>query len=137
MPTKKKELAEAKEQPKKNQPSNKIETREIDAEGKVLGRLATEIAIVLLGKDKASFKRNMVSGDKVRVVNAAKIVITGRKMEQKKYYRHSGYLGHLKETSLKDLMLKDPADVVRRAVYGMLPNNKLKKDWLKNLIIQN
>lgn len=138
------EKAEKKSQPAKLQskkpqpkPVNKKETREIDAAGKVLGRLATEIAIVLRGKDKPSFRPNLVVGDNVHVVNASKIVITGRKLEQKKYYHHTGYLGHLKEKSLKELLAKDPSDVVKRAVYGMLPDNKLRPILMKNLEIEN
>lgn len=128
------EKPQSKQPPK---PQNKRETREIDATGQVLGRLATQIAVILRGKDKPSFRPNLIVGDKVKVVNASKIVVTGRKMEQKRYYHHTGYLGHLKEKSLKELMAKDPADVVRRAVYGMLPSNKLRPTLMKNLTIEN
>lgn len=128
-----------KPQPKnQSKPQNKVViVREFDAAGQVLGRLATQIAVVLRGKDKPSFRQNLIVGDKVKVTNAAKIVVTGRKMEQKKYYHHTGYLGHLKERSLKDLMAKDPADVIKRAVYGMLPDNKLRPILMKNLEIIN
>lgn len=123
--------------PQKPLNQNKIETVEIDADGKVLGRLATEIAVILRGKNKTNFRPNIVSGEKVLVINASKIVLTGRKIEEKKYYHHTGYIGHLKETGLKELMQSNPSEVVRRAVYGMLPNNKLKKEWMKNLTVQN
>ena len=122
---------------KKQKPQNKPVTREIDATGQVLGRLATQVAVILHGKDKPTFQPNLVCGDKVKIINASKIVITGRKLEQKKYYHHTGYLGHLKEKSMKEIMAKNPADLVKRAVYGMLPANKLRKDWMKNLEIEN
>ncbi len=128
------EKPQLKHQPK---PVNKIETREIDAADQVLGRLATQIAVILRGKDKPTFRPNLIVGDKVKVINAHKIVVTGRKMEQKKYYHHTGYLGHLKEKSLKELMAKNPSEVVKRAVYGMLPDNKLRKQMMKNLEIEN
>lgn len=116
---------------------NKIETIEIDASGKVLGRLATEVAVILRGKNKATFRPNLLMGEKVKITNASKIVITGRKIEEKKYYHHTGYLGNLKTVSLKELMAKNPAEVIERAVYGMLPANKLRKEWMKNLTVEN
>jgi len=109
----------------------------MDASGQILGRFATKIADVLRGKDKPTFEPHLLMGDKVVVKNAAKIVITGNKIEQKTYYHHTGYLGHLKATTLKEIMVKDPADALRRAVYGMLPHNKLRDHWLKNLEIHN
>ena len=122
-----------------NKPVNKpeIEVKEFDAAGEVLGRLATQIAIALRGKDKPSFKPNMVVGSKVKVKNASKIVLTGRKASVKKYYHHTGYLGNLKTTSVKDLLVKNPAEIIERAVYGMLPDNKLRKEWMKNLEVTN
>lgn len=102
-----------------------------------MGRLATQVAVILRGKDKPAFRPNLICGDKVKIINASKIVITGRKMEQKRYYHHSGYLGHLKEKSMKELMAKNPAEVVCRAVYGMLPSNKLRPILMKNLEIEN
>lgn len=110
---------------------------EIDATGKVLGRLATEIATILRGKDKASFRPHLLMGEKVKVINATKIVITGRKLDEKMYYHHTGYLGHLKSVSMKELMAKNPAEVIERAVYGMLPANKLRREWMKNLSVEN
>ncbi|OGD57370.1 50S ribosomal protein L13 [Candidatus Berkelbacteria bacterium RBG_13_40_8] len=112
-------------------------TREFDASGKVLGRIASEIAIVLRGKDKPNFRPNLLVGDKVLVKNASKMIITGNKLEKKIYYHHTGYLGHLKETKMKDLMAKNPAEVLKKAVFGMLPKNKLRDIWMKNLEIEN
>ena len=123
--------------PKNDQKKNKIVERHIDASGKVLGRLASEIAVALRGKDKPSFRPYLVMGDKVIVNNASKIVITGNKLEQKTYYHHTGYLGHLKAEKLKDVMAKNPAEVLRRAVWGMLPKNKLRDRLIKNLTISN
>lgn len=114
-----------------------IETIEFDATGKVLGRLATQIATVLRGKDKPTFRPNLLMGAKVKVTNASKIVVTGRKIEEKQYYHHTGYLGHLKSVSMKELMKKNPALIVEKAVYGMLPANKLRNEWMKNLSIEN
>lgn len=105
----------------------------IDATDKVLGRLATEVASVLRGKHKPTFAPHRIEGDRVVVTNAAKIGFTGRKLEQKTYYRHTGYIGHLRSIVLKDLFAKDPADVVKRAVYGMLPNNRLRPELMKRL----
>ena len=107
----------------------------IDAKGKMLGRVATQVAELLRGKNKAIFSYNALCGEKVNVVNVGKIDFSGRKLEQKKYMSHSGYLGNLRSESLKDLFKRNPEEVLRRAVYGMLPNNKLKKEWMKNLNI--
>jgi len=117
--------------------SNIAVERQIDASGKVLGRLSTEIAVILRGKDKPSFMPNVLMGDKVVVKNASKIIITGQKLEQKEYIWHTGYLGHLKKVSLKDMMKNNPSEVLRRAVYGMLPKNKLRDKWIKNLTINS
>jgi len=102
-----------------------------------LGRLATEIAVALRGKDKPSFRPYLILGDKVVVKNASKMVITGKKLEQKVYQRHTGYLGHLKTVSMKELFLKNPSEILKKAVYGMLPKNKLRNTWMKNLTIEN
>ncbi len=99
--------------------------------------MATEIAVALRGKDKPSFRPNILVGDIVIVKNAAKMIITGNKLEKKIYYHHTGYLGHLKETKMKDLMAKNPAEVLKKAVYGMLPKNKLRNIWMHNLKIEN
>ncbi len=106
---------------------------QIDATGKVLGRLATQIAIFLQGKHKPNFDPSKDMGDFVIVKNVDKMKITGRKLEQKKYYRHSGYLGHLKEIPLKKIFLQKPSEVLKRAVMKMLPKNKLRKKMIKRL----
>jgi large subunit ribosomal protein L13 len=126
-----------KPQPQKAQNKPEIVTQEFDASGKILGRLASEIASVLRGKNKPSFRPNLVVGDKVLVKNAAKIMVTGNKLEQKMYYHHTGYLGNLKAKKLKDIMGKNPGEALERAVYGMLPKNKLRDIWMKNLKIEN
>ena len=105
----------------------------INAEGKILGRLATEISILLRGKKKPEFVNFMDSGDFVIVINAEKVNITGRKVEQKKYYSHSGYPGGLKEKTLKELLEKKPEEVIRKAVWGMIPKNKLGRAVCKKL----
>ncbi len=112
------------------------ETHTIDATGKVLGRLATEIAILLRGKHKPSFLPYKDMGDFVIVKNVKGLKVTGKKMEQKKYYRHSGYLGELKVIPLKKLFQEKPAEVLRKAVLGMLPKNKLRDKMIKRLIIE-
>lgn len=116
---------------------NKAETKAFDATGKVVGRLATEIADILRGKNKPSFRPYLSMGDKVIVSNASKIVLTGNKVEQKVYYHHTGYLGHLKTVTAKELMVKNPGEILKKAVYGMLPKNKLRDGWMKNLTINN
>ncbi|UCC40431.1 MAG: 50S ribosomal protein L13 [Candidatus Aminicenantes bacterium] len=105
----------------------------INAEGKILGRLATEISILLRGKKKPQFVNFMDSGDFVVVINAEKINITGKKIEQKKYYSHSGYPGGLKERTLEELLEKKPEEVIRKAVWGMIPKNKLGRAVFKKL----
>ena len=110
-------------------------THTIDATNKVLGRLATEIAVLLRGKDKPDFAPNKDMGDFVTVKNFSKIKITGKKFEQKIYYRHTGYLGGLKGVPLKKLFEKDPAEVLKKAVFGMLPKNKLRAKQIKRLRI--
>jgi large subunit ribosomal protein L13 len=105
----------------------------IDAEGKVLGRLATEIAVLLRGKGKPEYVDFLDSGDFVVVINAEKIKFTGKKIEQKRFYSHSGYPGGIKEKSLKDLMDRNPEEVIRKAVWGMIPKNKLGRKVHKKL----
>jgi large subunit ribosomal protein L13 len=105
----------------------------INADGKVLGRLATEVADLLRGKKKPTFVDFLDSGDFVVVINAAKIQVTGKKLEQKKYYSHTGYPGGIKEKNLKELMEQKPEDVIRKAVWGMLPKNKLNRAIHKKL----
>lgn len=105
----------------------------IDATNKSLGRLATEIAVLLMGKNKATFERHIDGGDSVNVVNFDAVKITGNKREQKTYYRHSGYPGGLKEEKLESLLERNPGEVLKRAVYGMLPKNKLRPLMIKRL----
>jgi large subunit ribosomal protein L13 len=105
----------------------------VDAAGQVLGRLATRVARVLMGKDKPEFTPHFDCGDHVVVINASKIVLTGRKIEQKVYHRHSGYPGGLKETGVKRLMDTRPDTVVREAILGMLPKNKLRAHRARKL----
>jgi large subunit ribosomal protein L13 len=105
----------------------------VDASDKILGRLASVVAHRLRGKHKPEFAPHMDLGDCIVVVNAAKVRTTGRKLDQKKYYRHSGWIGGLKETSLRDMLAKKPEDVIRKAVRGMLPKNRLGRAMLKKL----
>ena len=109
--------------------------RVMDATGNVLGRLATQIARTLQGKDKPVYTPNTLTGDYVVVVNASRVRVTGRKETQKLYYKHSGYIGNLKTFTLRDLMEKHPDRVLRLAVKGMLPSNKLGRGMLKRLKI--
>jgi large subunit ribosomal protein L13 len=105
----------------------------VDAEGLTLGRLATVVAMRLMGKHKATYTAHIDCGDNVVVVNAAKISVTGNKLEDKKYYRHSGYPGGIKERSLAEQLERDPAEVIRAAVRGMLPKNRLQDDRMNRL----
>lgn len=105
----------------------------IDAESMPLGKLAVVIADKLMGKSKVTYTPHIDNGDYVVVTNAKKIVVTGDKMVQKKYYRHSGYPGGLKELKLEEVIEKDPARAIRVAVKGMLPKNKLAAERLKRL----
>ena len=116
-------------------PVNEIEKKwyVVDAENKVLGRLASEIANRLRGKHKPTFCDFMDNGDFVIVTNADKIKLTGNKWNDKMYYRHTGFMGGLKEASAKDLMAKHPTDLLIHAVKGMLPKNKLGAAQLKKL----
>lgn len=108
----------------------------IDASGRVLGRLATEIAILLRGKHKPDFLPYKDMGDFVIVKNVGKLKITGKKLEQKKYFRHSEYIGGVKEIPLKKLFKEKPREVLRKAVLGMLPKNKLRAKQIKRLKIE-
>jgi len=105
----------------------------VDAQGAVLGRLASSIASRRRGKHNPLYTPHVDTGDWVIVVNAEKLVLTGRKLEQKKYYRHSGYIGGLKTITAKKLMEKRPEDLVRFAVKGMLPKNRLGRKLFKKL----
>ncbi|MFC2004520.1 50S ribosomal protein L13 [Chloroflexota bacterium] len=105
----------------------------IDASGKVLGRLATQLAGLLMGKHKPMFCRHLDTGDFVVVINAEKICVTGNKAKQKLYYRHSGYPGGLKSISLERMMQTHPTRVIEYAVKGMLPKNRLGDQMMKKL----
>jgi large subunit ribosomal protein L13 len=107
----------------------------VDVDNKVLGRVATEIANVLRGKNKPTFTPSVDTGDFVVVVNAAKIALTGKKMADKTYYSHSAFPGGLKEISAGKLMDKKPEELIKKAVKGMLPKNKLARHMIKKLKI--
>ena len=107
----------------------------IDASNKILGRLASEIAIILRGKHKAIFTTHMDAGDFVIVVNADKVALTGDKLDKKTYYHHSGYVGGLKETTAKEMIQKKPENLIKLAVKGMLPKTSLGRRQLKKLKI--
>ena len=111
----------------------KREWHVLDASGKVLGRLATQIAGLLMGKHKPIFSRHMDTGDYVVIINAEKVSVTGNKVKQKLYYRHSGYPGGLKSTSLERMMQTHPTRVIEHAVKGMLPHNRLRARMMKRL----
>lgn len=108
-------------------------TIKIDAKGKILGRLACEIVGLLTGKRKVSYLPNIDVGDAVLVYNVAYLKVTGRKLLQKRYFKHSGFPGGLKVTTLKEMFEKNPKFILKHAVEGMLPKNKLQKHWLKRL----
>ncbi len=114
----------------------KRETHTIDATGKVLGRLASQIAILLRGKHKPDFVPYKDMGDFVVAKNVEKLKITGKKLEEKKYFRHTGYLGGVKFIPLKKLFKEKPAEVLRKAVLGMLPKNKLRTKMIRRLKIE-
>ena len=107
----------------------------VDAEGKTLGRLASEIAKVLRGKNKPTFTPHMDCGDNVVVINAEKIAVTGKKLDQKVYYHHSGWVGGMKTATLKEKLAKKPEDVMYLAVKGMLPKGPLGRSMIKKLHI--
>jgi large subunit ribosomal protein L13 len=107
----------------------------VDAEGKTLGRLATAIADTLRGKTKPQYTPHVDTGDFVVVVNAEKIAVTGKKLDEKIYYRHSGYPGGLKERTLREQLERRPTEVLRKAVKGMLPRNRLARQQINKLKI--
>jgi len=107
----------------------------VDAEGQVLGRLATNVAQVLKGKHKAMYTPSMDTGDFVIVVNAEKVVVTGNKDQQKVYYHHSGYPGGMKETPYAKMLEQHPERIVYKAVEGMLPHNRLGRAMIKKLFV--
>jgi len=107
----------------------------VDAEGQTLGRLAAKVANVLRGKTKPIYTPFLDTGDYVIVINADKVKVTGKKMEQKKYYRHSDYVGGMKEATLKEMLERHPERVVELAVKGMLPKGKLGRTMYKKLFV--
>lgn len=107
----------------------------VDADGMTLGRLASEVAKVLRGKNKAIFTPHLDTGDYVIIVNAEKVKVTGKKMDQKIYYRHSDYVGGMKETTLKEMLAKHPERVLEFAVKGMLPKGPLGRQMYKKLFV--
>ena len=107
----------------------------VDADGKTLGRLASEIAKVLRGKNKAIFTPHIDTGDYVIVINAAKVVVTGKKLDQKIYYHHSDYVGGMKETTLRDMLNTHPERVIEHAVKGMLPKGPLGRQMYTKLFV--
>ena len=107
----------------------------VDAEDEVLGRLASQVAMILRGKTKPQFTPHVDTGDFVVAINAHKLVLTGNKLEQKRYYRHSGYPGGIRSLSAQEMMDRKPDDVLRKAVKGMLPKNTLGTKLLKKLKI--
>ncbi len=108
----------------------------IDAKNKRLGRLAVTIAHILQGKHKASYQKNQVGDDTVLVTNAGQLTVSGGKETKKIYYRHTGYMGHLRETSYKSAFAKSPTEVLRVAVFNMLPKNWIRQDRLNKLRIE-
>ena len=105
----------------------------VDAEGQTLGRLAAEVAKVLRGKNKPEFTPHIDTGDNVIVINAEKIKVTGKKLDQKVYYHHSDYVGGMKDTTLREMMAKKPEQVIELAVKGMLPKGPLGRTMIKKL----
>jgi large subunit ribosomal protein L13 len=107
----------------------------VDADGQNLGRLAGTLATRLMGKHKPQYSPHLDMGDNIVVINAAKVAVTGNKLDDKKYYRHSGYPGGIKETSLREVLEQNPARALQHAVRGMLPKNRLSDDRLARLKI--
>ena len=105
----------------------------IDADGKNLGRIAARVSMILRGKHRASFSPHQISGDHVVIINASKLSFTASKFRRKTYYKHSGYLGHLKATPLEKRLADQPAKVMEKAVYGMLPINRLRAKAMQRL----
>lgn len=109
---------------------------EIDAQNKKIGRVASEVAKILMGKNRVDYARNKIPMVKVKILNASKVGVTNKKMTTKEYKNYSGYPGGLKETSMKKVVAdKGMKEVFRKAVYGMLPTNKLRAQMIKNLVI--
>ena len=107
----------------------------VDAEGQALGRVASQVANVLRGKNKPIYTPNVDTGDYVIIINASKVILTGKKLDQKIYYKHSGYVGGLKETKYRKLLAEKPEEAMRHAVVGMLPKGPLGRQMAKKLKI--
>lgn len=105
----------------------------VDAEGQVLGRLAAQVAAILKGKHKPIYTPHVDTGDHVVIINAEKVHLTGNKLQGKKYYRHSGYVGGIKATTAGELLKRHPERVIERAVRGMIPHNRLGRQMIKKL----
>ena len=108
----------------------------IDAAGKVLGRIASEAAVILQGKKQVGYHPRLAGADRVVIKNFSKVKLTGRKLQSKIYYRHTGYMGHLREETLAQAIAKSPQKVLQRAVYNMLPKNRLRNERMKRLKIE-
>lgn len=109
----------------------------VDAKGKTLGRLSTKISTILMGKNKVNYQPDIDNGDGVIVINAKDIKVTGSKLNYKMYYSHSGYIGNLKETTMKEILEKNPSKIITLAVKRMLPKNKLGRKMLTRLKVYN
>lgn len=108
-------------------------THHVDASSQTLGRLATRVSDLLRGKHKPDFSPNVDNGDFVIIENIANLKVSGKKMEQKKYYRHTGYTGNMKVKTMKELYEQDPCEIFRKAVNNMLPSNRLRSHFMKRL----
>lgn len=118
-------------------PVFKREKTVIDATGRSIGRIAAEAAKALQGKHRPSYEPRLDNGDSVEIRNAAKVKVTGKKLEQKIYYHYSGYPGGMKEIQLKDVMARNPSEAIRRAIKNMLPKNRQQQPRLKRLTVHN
>lgn len=114
----------------------KRQKHEIDATDQAVGRIAAKVAMLLRGKNKPDFSPNIDGGDFVTILNASKVKFTGKKFVQKDYYHHTMYPGGLRTKSMKKVFENDPTEVIRRAVYGMLPKNRLRPEMMKRLNIK-
>ena len=112
---------------------NNRQNHNVDAAGQIAGRLASQVAVKLMGKNKPDYTPHIDSGDYVEIMNVSQIKFTGNKLENKKYYKHTGYIGNLKTTVLKDWLAKKPERLFQRMVRNMLPDNRLRADRLKRL----
>ena len=111
----------------------KHQVHEINVENKILGRIASEVALLLRGKNKPTFAPHLDQGDEVIIKNVDKMKFTGKKLENKVYKHHTGYVGHLKVTKMGEVYKKNPQKVFNKAIYNMLPKNKLRKEMMKRL----